>query len=265
MSTTTPDEGLIQAYLDDELSDEDRRELEDRFDADPQWAEAFRQMSGHADDLAAALAVLDEDPTSSTAPAWIAAISGRGARAAMEPGRVGASRPPGKTVPMARAAILVLVFGGALAAGLPGSPVREWLTSSSSPTAALDPAAESPAPAALATDPEEVGIRVAPNRGVLYVSVATLPEGGEVVVQLVEAEAAGVYGPNGTRFRTADGRVDVLNPDRVLRVELPRNVTDATITVGGQVYLRKIGDRIEVSGPVSDSTGTELRFRPSGG
>ena len=264
MSTKTPDEGLIQAYLDDELADEDRRELEGLFDTDESWAGAFREMSGHVDDLANALELLDEEPTSGTAPAWIAALTGRGARAAGGKKRQSAGRPGAQSVPLARAAILVLVFGGALAASLPGSPVREWVSGALGSSTLLEPQPVDPGPNDLIASAEEVGIRVAPNRGVLRVDVAALPAGGEVVVQLVNAEAAGVFGPNGTRFRTADGRVEVLNPHQALRVELPRSTTDATITVGGQVYLRKVGDRIDVSGPVSDSTGTEIRFRTSG-
>ena len=44
MSTMTPDDGLIQAYLDDELADDDRRALESRFDDDPAWAAAYRRQ-----------------------------------------------------------------------------------------------------------------------------------------------------------------------------------------------------------------------------
>ncbi len=261
--STIPDEGLIQAYLDDELSDEDRRGLEDRFDREPRWAEAFRAASARSDELSQALALLDEPPTSDGVPAWISSLSGRRGRAV-------APRNPSASIPWARAAILVLVFGGAMAAGLPGSPVREWLgrtlgIGGTEPApVAVAPAAAEAAPAVDAGS-DEVGVRVSGQAGNIRVEVATLPAGAEVRVRLIDGGAAGVFGPTGTRFRTSDGRVEVLNPDRVVRVELPRTLGEATITVGGQVYLRKLGPRVEVSGPVSDSTGTEIRFRPGPG
>ena len=253
---TTPDEGLIQAYIDDELSDEDRRELEGRFAKDPAWEEAFRRQSEVSAELAEALALLDEIPTASGPPSWIQALTDRRARA-RRPGPAMRSK-----VPLARAAVLVLVFGGVLAAGLPGSPVRAWLQETLSPSepTIAEGADESPPDAPRRT--EEVGIRVTPAEGAVLVAIAPLPPGSEVRVRLVDGPSAGVYGPTGTRFRTGEGRVDVLNPDQVIRVEVPRALTDATITVGGEVYLQKRGDRLEVPGPVSDSTGTEILFRP---
>ncbi len=260
--STIPEEGLIQAYLDDELSDEDRRELEDRFDREPGWAGALRVANARSEELSRALALLDERPASDAAPAWISTLSGRGGRAAPP-------AHPSRSVPWARAAILVLVFGGALAAGLPGSPVRAWLsraleTSPAQPDAAATAAAPEASPSA-DVRAGEVGVRVSAQLRSVRVEMPALPAGAEVQVRLVDGGAAGVFGPTGTRFRTNDGRVEVLNPEQVVRVELPRELTEATITVGGQVYLRKIAGRIEVSGPVADSTGTEIRFRPGSG
>ena len=44
-------------------------------------------------------------------------------------------------------------------------------------------------------------------------------------------------------------------------LELPTAATQAYVEINGQVYLRKIGDRLDVSGSVEAQTPREIRLR----
>jgi len=254
VDTTTPDEGLLQAYLDDELAGEDRRLVESHLAADPGWAQALDELSEAAALLKRGLIAQDTSVPSDGPPPWIGVLN-RGAQSAP------------RRFPLGRAASLAALLAGAVATGLPGSPVRAWFADQFSPTLAVS----HPAPDLVSeppvgdNDPAEVGVRVGTPAGALRVVMPALPPGTELWVGLDSDAEAGVFGPAGTRFRTRDGRVDVLNPTGVIRVQLPATLGAATILVDDAVYLRKDGEVLEVTGPVSARSETEIRFGPGSG
>ena len=95
----------------------------------------------------------------------------------------------------------------------------------------------------------------------MELQIRDLPQGAEVRVILVDGDRAAIFGPEGTHFLTEAGRIEALAPAGGIRVELPREASTATVVVNGEVYLRKIGERLEILGPVQDSAAAEIRFR----
>ena len=245
--TMMPDDALLQAYLDDELAAEDRNLVEARLTAEPAWSEALRELEEAAVLLSRGLALQETLSPVGTPPPWIGVLKRRTARTAT------------KTFPIRRAAAAAVFLVGAVASGLPGSPVREWFTDRSLATATAGSATAIAAPEG---DDEavEVGVRVGTPDGALEVILPELPEGAELWVRLDAEAESGVFGPTGTQFRTRDGRVDVLNPTGVIRVEVPSALSPLTILVGDVVYLRRDGARLELGGPVTEQTDVEVRF-----
>lgn len=243
-----PDDALLLAYLDDELAIEDRILVEGRLAAHPAWSEALRELEEAAGLLSQGLVLQDAFAPASAPPPWIGVLRRRAARTAT------------KTFPMRRAAAVTVLLVGAVASGLPGSPVREWFTDRSPATAT----AASPTDAITAPeggdDAVEVGVRVETPDGALEVILPELPVDAELWVRLDADGESGVFGPTGTQFRTRDGRVDVLNPTGVIRVEVPSDLSPFTILVGDVVYLRRNGARLELGGPVTEQTESEVRF-----
>ena len=48
-----------------------------------------------------------------------------------------------------------------------------------------------------------------------------------------------------------------------LRISLPKAVPHASIEIDGKVYLTKEGDDLRYLGPMADTSGAELIFRPA--
>ncbi len=248
---TLPDDGLLQAYIDDELAEDDRSLVEHRLAADPVWASALDELTQASDVVSRGLAAQDRTPPSVAGPPpWIGVLK-QGARTA--PSRF----------PMGRAAAVVVLVTGAVASGLPGSPVREWFADrfAEPPAQTRVPMSDvigldEPVPA----DTEDVGVRVSTPAGAVLVVLPDLPPGVELRVRLNTDGEMGVFGPSETSFRARDGRVDVLNPAGVIRVDLPTGLNQVTILVGAAVYLRKDLDSMNVLGPVTSRTDTEIRF-----
>lgn len=246
-----PDEGLLQAYLDDELSSDDRVLVESKLEADPLWAVALDELKDASGLLRRGLEVQDAVAPSHAPPPWIGVLRGR-------------VRSSPARFPLGRAAAVAALFVGAVASGLPGSPVRAWFADqfaqeTMEPAVAATPEA-APTATAPSEGPDEVGVRVSTPGGSLDVTLPGLPGGTELWVRLDGGREPGVYGPTGTRFRTRDGRVEVLEVTGTVRIDLPPTITRATISVGDAVYLIKDGTQLDARGPVSSQSATEIRF-----
>lgn len=146
------------------------------------------------------------------------------------------------------AGVLLLVAGGA--AAMPGSPVRQWIGSMLETPAT--PEAVQPRPAAsssVAAPDGETGIRVRVEGGPVAIEVEGLPPGARVEVVREAGPELAVFAPDGSRFRTADGRVTVEADQGPVHVHLPAAAGPATLWVGGRVYLRWSTSGPEIPGP----------------
>lgn len=290
------DEGRLKAWLDGALSPEDAHHLAARVDGDPglqRRVEELRARELRTRDL---LARLDTAPpptdrvraivhTARAASRETSAgtrrsgsgisdsgISGSGTgRSGSGTGRPGSgsgrsgSGHWARRSRLAQAAALVLIFAGAAAAAIPGSPVHEWIARTLAP--ASDP---SPASVSAPTDdpdtqtgPDETGLVVSPDSGHIRIELVGLPSGTEIVVRLTEEGGAGVFGPASSRLdlEGETGRIRVGAAAGPIRVELPRGLPTADLLVDGRVYLSKRGEAVDLRVTPVHRSATEIRLR----
>lgn len=281
------DEGRLKAWLDGALSPEDARHLAARVDGDPglqRRVEELRARELRTRDL---LARLDTAPpptdrvraivhtaraasreTSAGTRRSDSGISGSGisgsGSSGSGTGRSGSGHWARRSR-LAQAAALVLVFAGAAAAAIPGSPVHEWIARTLAP--ASDP---SPASVSAPTDdpdtqtgPDETGLVVSPDSGHIRIELVGLPSGTEIVVRLTEEGGAGVFGPASSRLdlEGETGRIRVGAAAGPIRVELPRGLPTADLLVDGRVYLSKRGEAVDLRVTPVHRSATEIRLR----
>ncbi len=182
------------------------------------------------------------------------------------PRRQSAPAPP--RFALARAAILVLCFGGAVATALPASPVRGWIGSgwdraveffagAGSDQAPVEPEiAEAPA-----QTPEAAGVRLEVAAGELVVLLEDVEPGTELDVRLVDGFQAAVFAAQPASFRTAEGRIEVSGGSGRVRVDLPRSVQVASVAVNGRIYITKAGGRLDATGAIVRQSAEEVRLR----
>ena len=126
-----------------------------------------------------------------------------------------AGRPGGarKALPrwVGRAAAITLLLGGAaIAAVVPGSPLREFLVGPASVEPVAGPDVET-----VVEDSEGPSIRVRPVNGELLVRIRAFPEGTNIRIVLTDEAVAVANLPQGeanARFIVASGMLEVVGP-----------------------------------------------------
>ncbi|HSM62006.1 MAG TPA: hypothetical protein VK849_14450 [Longimicrobiales bacterium] len=222
--------------------------------------EAFQAARLRVSAIAGALATLDRAVNHEAARAAVRArVAGHTARTAGTRSVVGAA-PRRVTHGLSRAAGLVLLTAAGAAAALPGSPVRRWVGGLLSGEAEVAATAAEQEPASLMAAPEATGLRVDAAAGPLRIVLRNLAPGTELRVQWMPGTEAAVFVPVGSRFATAQGRVEADLVEGGVRVELPRGRGPLTLEVDGRTFLRVTQDGLEVSGPVASRTDAEIVF-----
>lgn len=170
---------------------------------------------------------------------------------------------------LAKAAAITLLAAGAAAAAIPGSPVRQWVSDvvarltgeregGSVPTRAPVPVE------AMAQEPRGPAVTV-PTGGTVRVSVHSLPASAPLTIRVTDREgvflrAIGANDP--VRFAPrADATVDVFDVRTGLVIELPRNLTSASIDVDGRPYYVKDASGERFIGPGATPTTDGVTFR----
>ena len=238
---THPDEGALQAFLDDELPPGERSELAEHL-LTCRTCQATHDELARANALfARSVSALDAEPP-------------RGGEI-----RVVRSGAKAGTSWFLKAAALIL-FLAAASAAVPGSPVRAWLGRAVDPPpdpAVVDapaPAPADPAPASPAALP--VGLSLGPADG--RVVVALDRPGSALRLEAVEGTRAGVSVVGGREpvFRTRSGRIEVRELDGAsVRVRLPLGVPVGRLEVGGRLYAEQAEGRLRVLVPADTVDG----------
>lgn len=264
-----PIDGELRAFLDEETSTEEgarlRRHLETCPDCRDRREELLRAEAAVGEALEA------------MRPRTDVAAARRAVRRRLETARGEAAGTPSaspetsagfgwrRRAALARAAAVVLLLVGGVAAGLPGSPVRQWLGDLWSP----DPGSEVAAPASAPAEVEEAGeaaegeaeIRVQPAAGTVRIALTDTEPGTRVRIILVEDETAGVVADAAARFRSGPGRMEVSGAGGEVRVEIPRSVTEARVTANDRLLFLKDGSTLTLPSADPDTAGAELLFR----
>lgn len=248
-----PSEGALLGLIDRELPPEEDAAMREHLGSCSVCRAELHALQGESVALSGALHLLDRPPP--TEQAW-SAVRGRSR------GALGA--------PLRRAAVLVLVAGGAASATVPGSPLRDWITdvwdrgAAETPQALPEakPAVE-PAAAPTAAFPP-AGVALVPGTRPAVVSIVSEGVRPEVRVRLhggdrLEVEAIG--GDRPPRFRTSPDRVEVRTGGGEIHLLVPRQGS-VRLEVNGEDYLVKHGDQLRFPGPAADASTAEVVFGP---
>jgi hypothetical protein len=172
----------------------------------------------------------------------------------------------------ARAAMLLLALAGVAAAVVPGSPVRLALEATIARVAAglqnepgPEPAPVPAPPLAAPVPTESMGMAILPADGRVRVLLHTPTGAVDVQVRLVDGPRARVETTTvqpDVRLRSAAGRIEVigLTAGDVL-IDIPRQVAQATVEIGGVLHVFKEGQRLQLAGPAGTDSGETVRFR----
>ncbi|HEX8393017.1 MAG TPA: hypothetical protein VF665_11715 [Longimicrobium sp.] len=171
---------------------------------------------------------------------------------------------------LSRAAAVMIAIGGAAvaAAAFPGSPVRQWVRETL--LTEQEPAAPAPAPVVQAPAPPPeaapTGVSILPDDGQVRVVVSGAGPELRVRARLSPSPQAAVRATGaaaGTaRFRTAPGRIEVLNAGAgQVEVDLPAGAESAFLEVNGRVYAAKEGQALRALTPAVGGTADQPVFR----
>ena len=245
-------EGVLQAYLDDEVA-----------------ADARVQVSAHVSDCANCAARLQElrELNASFANAMgsldartmtTVSLADLRKRAAKESWR---DRWAGSRRYLTRAAVLIL---GVTVAAVPGSPVRAWLAETWNGLTKDEPAAAPPVqepPLTPEPTPPPTGITVQPRAGTIQVLLESIAPGTVVRVVLTDANRAFVEASGGSttaKFRTSTGQAVVTGGEQgEIRISVPRDV-NGTVELNGRRLVVKQGEEVRYVGagePQRDADG----------
>lgn len=253
-----PDEGRLRALVDRELVDADASEVRAHVGVCGECDATVRRMEETQLLATALLDALDGPPPTERVRARIAERRGEMERA-RQARRFGFGRRE-----LTRAALMVLGFSGAVAAAVhPASPMRK-LFAPEPQALVIAPTVEPTSTVAASVAPaREVGVRLAVPPGGMRVALAGVAPGSSVQLAWVEDEAASVYAPEGTSFTTAEalGRIEAqMTGAGTVRIELPREIARASLTVNGSSYLEKTGERIDFPGAPALVDGPRVSF-----
>ena len=245
-------EGLLQAYLDQEVATDARAAVDTHVSTCSACADRLQELTELNAAFSAALQLGDVRALPDAARSEL---------------RVRARRPAwarlGSSIPLLRAALFVLGITAVGAAAVPGSLVQNWLVrgwralSGAERQTVAAPVAE---PAAQPVPAETPGaFYMTPAEGRVRVVLQAADQGTIVHVNVVDSERASIQG-SWRSIRTRAGQMEIVGGRGDLRILLPRSVANATVEVDGKVYVSKIGEELKFHGPTA--VGQDLIFRP---
>ena len=252
---THREEGELQAYLDGELPEGVAHEVRAHLEACTACRSSLDDLRARADLVTGALAAVDGTPDLDAAR-WEVRR------------RWAARRSQARRQWSMRAAAVIVLVSGVVAASLPGSPVRAVMSEGWDRVTAYvmgpeeEPAEVTP-PVEEADEPEEVEDepatgRVATEAGPegLDVRLEGVEEGVEVEVVRVSGrmgalEVTGEYGG----FGSAEGMLTVRVDEGTVRVELPDGAPMARVLLEGEVLVELADGRFDAPGRQPDDEG----------
>lgn len=234
------DEGMLQAYLDDEVGA--RADIETHLHACADCTAELARLRGAAQLFATAVRTGDV-----AAPAFAAFTAVR--RAQPEPVR----RPLAARLPLARAAMLIFGFAAVASATIPGSPVRSWISEAlrsvgvlpEQPQPAVPVVPDSQASAgAVEQGSGPAALSILPADGRLRIVLTDVSSDASVRVRMVAGERANVQASGDAaraRFRTGPGRIELIGIGKGdIVVDVPEGALDVRVESDGKVLFEKV-------------------------
>ena len=253
-----PEEGLLQAYLDGEVSESEHVRVAGHLMGCAACNRTLDELGGLAAIAGSALAAVETRRPDVEAARWRVRREAATRRRRAEATGWGA----GLRRRVAVAASFFLLFGVGVAAAMPGSPLRSWWDAREPAGSPVVSAASAPEDAA---GPTEVGVGLELRDGALDVAFSAVPAGVGIEVTLVDGDRAAVFAPEGAHFETGSGRIHVeVGTVRVeagsVRVEIPRNSINGVVRVNEAIYLEVVAGDLSFPGPPPSTTGDVIRF-----
>ena len=237
------EEGVLQAYLDDEVGA--RAEIDAHVQGCAECAAELDRLRRASSLFASAMQRVDV-----AVPAAAAPHAHPGARGAS--GSIDISTKRSRlSVPLARAAMLLFGFAAAASATIPGSPVRAWLGDALRTVGVLEqeqPAApvvpETPASAgAVDQGDDAAAVSIEPADGRIRIILTSVSADANVHIRIVEADRAFVQATGAAaraRFITGPGRIEMIGVGKgEIEIEMPASVMDASVVADGRVLYEK--------------------------
>jgi len=243
-------EADLQSWIDEELDPTERIRVADHLAACVDCRRELGELRAASELFSHALVFHDESIVTASQPG--------GARKAL-PRWVGRA-----------AAITLLLGGAAIAAVVPGSPLREFLVG----PASVEPIA-GPGVAAVAEDSEGPSIRVRPVDGALRVRIRAFPGGTNIRIVLTDEPVAVANLPQGeanARFIVASGMLEVVGPGEGrapaegdgLVLRLPGWMNAGIVELDGAVVARVSEGRVSAERRVTRSGDGEVVIQVGG-
>lgn len=233
------EEGMLQAYLDDEVGA--RAEIDAHLSACATCTAELNRLRTAAGVFSAAWQ--EADVPAPALPAFVAVRRGL-PRTARLGERVRA--------PFARAAMFIVGFAAVASAAIPGSPVRAWIGSAlrsvgvlETPPATIAPVvSDTPASAGAVNQGDDAAaLAVEPVDGRASVILTNVAADANVRVRIVAGDRVLVQATGAAaraRFRTGPGRIEMIGVGGgEVVVEMPANVTVARVEADGRVLFEK--------------------------
>jgi hypothetical protein len=260
-------EGLLQAYIDGEVTGEAEAELVAHVGACAACGEELKELRAASATFEGAMALMSGAPDVRSAHARILRThKAAAAPLSAKPASITRFAAGG----LARAAALVLLVAAGAAAMIPGSPLRKWIGQGLDRMGLLSPRTETapppvtPPPAVERVLVPGAEMSITPVNGAVRIYVTTTPGTGRLTVRLVDAALATVQtdsSAHSVTFRNASGRMDIMNLGQSdAEIRLPRALRSAVIEVNGTQYFVKEQDQLRVTGPTSRRTSDEIVF-----
>jgi len=261
---THVEQGELQAYLDDEVTLAARAHIETHLrDCSACRAELERQRA--AGQLFASV-LHSSDIVAPTLPALAAVSAARGDVARR---RFALSRSA-----LAKAAIFVVGFAALATAAIPGSPVRQWISSAlqavgivkpAQPLVDTNPTAVVPASPEPVTGGEAAALAIAPVGGRVLIVLTNVSAEAVIRVHLVDSDRATVQTlgeASHARFRTSAGRIEVIGVrNGTVRIDLPRSLEDGRVQVDGRTLFQKDHAELRLKQPATTGADSEFVFK----
>jgi hypothetical protein len=161
-----------------------------------------------------------------------------------------------------RVALLTLMLGGAAAAAIPGTWLRDRIEGLLDPWQAEPEPGDAPAGnGAPAAPVAPVTLFIEPSGGAVVIALERPHAAVRIHVQLVdtrELEMRAQDGAAGATFRSSPGRLDIIDAGSgSVMIALPRSIANVRIIVDGRTYLIKDRGQVRVLAPTADTIGTE--------
>jgi len=246
------DEGTLQALLDGELPPGDAKTAEEHLKACRLCEAELAALRDGSLVFASAVSRLDVPPGS--------------ARSRMLPPP--SVRRPTRWIALAlpRVAAVLLVSVAAVAAAMPGSPIRSWIDRELASSAPATTSPTDDAPVVTEPDPSpRSGVSVEPARGHLRIVLIRPAADLRVRATITDSPRGGAYTVGTTttaRFATGVGLVEVIEASGgELFLEIPAGATTATVEVDGKPYLVKEGGQLRLLVASDETVGAEVLFQ----